>query len=217
MEYKKNITYKSLKTFGFDKPKHPTFYELSIGNEGNYAYPIPVKKKTPKSLMECSLCDGIERRVLGTSTFLFEGTKEADVYHHPRYVITGEKVQNILSNNDIIGYKVCKINIQDSSKLSEKHLQELKEIEIIGRCYRIHSIDGDVIKHCPVCKKVDDSERIKADKGIKIIDEFWDGSDIFMFDYGLLSIIVTDKVKKLFEENNVSNVTFIPLEELTMR
>lgn len=214
MEDKKE---KTIRTFGFDKPENPAFYEMSIGNESGYAYPVPIKGKTPKSLIECNVCDGIERKILGASSFSFEGTKEADIYHHPRHILASEKVLLLLRDSDIVGYKICEVNIEDSDKLNQEHLNQLREIEVVGRCYKIYSIDNNEINHCSACKKVPNDERIKADNGIIVVEEFWDGSDIFMFDYGLLSIVVTDKVKKIFEENKVNNVKFLPLKELKLR
>lgn len=208
---------KTLRTYAFEKQEKPIFYELSIGNDGGYAYPVPVKRKTPKSLIDCYQCDGIERRILGTSHFSFEGKKEAHIYHHPRHVLAGKKVISLLKENDIVGYKICEIEVENSNNLSQEHIGELRELEIVGKCYRIHSLADEEIRHCSACKKVPDIERMKADNGIKVIDEYWDGSDIFMFDYGLLSIIVTDRVKKIFEANGVNNVKFIPLNELRMR
>ena len=85
MDYKGNQTYKSIKTFGFDKPNNVVFYELSIGNDGDFANPIPVKRKNPKALMECALCDGIERNILGTAYFSFNVGKDTDIYHQSRH------------------------------------------------------------------------------------------------------------------------------------
>jgi hypothetical protein len=208
---------KVIRTFGFERPEKTKFYEMSIGNESGYAYPVPIKRKTPKALIECNVCDGIERKLLGTSSFTFEGKKEADIYHHPRHVLASEKALSLLRDADVVGYKVCEVNIEDTNQLKEEHLNQIREIEIVGRCYKIYSVDNQEIKHCSACKKVPNDERMKADKGVMVVDEYWDGSDIFMFDYGLLSIIVTDKVKKIFEANGVNNVKFIPLSELKMR
>lgn len=209
--------HKTLTTYGFKKQINNVFYELSIGNEGKFAYPVPVNGKIPKSLIECYKCDGIERRVLGTSYFTLEGTEAADIYHHPRHVIAGRKVISLFRENNIVGYKICEVEFQNSEGVKKEHLDELRELEIVGRCYKIHSIDNCEIKHCSVCRKVPDEERVKADNGIKIFEEYWDGADIFMFDYGLLSVIVTEKVKKLFEDNKINNVSFVPLQNLKMR
>lgn len=209
--------YKVLTTYGFQKKTNVNFYEMSIGDEGKFAYPIPVKGKIPKSLIACYECDGIERRVLGTSCFTFEGSKIADIYHHPRHVIANRKVISLLNTHDIIGYRVCEVEFQNVKGIDNEHLENLRELEIMGKCYKMHSGGGEEIRHCKACKKVPDAERKKADYGIKIFEEFWDGSDIFMFDYGLLSVIVTEKIKKIFEEHEINNVRFIPLSELKLR
>jgi len=209
--------HKVLRTYAFEKQQNPIFYRMAIGYKEEYAYAFLALGKTPKSLIDCYACGGIERRKLGTASFSFEGTKKADIYYHPRYVLCGNKVISLLKNNNIVGYKICEINIEDSNSLSQKHMDELRELEIVGKCYKIFSTGNKEIKHCKVCKKVPEDEKIKADNGIKVVEEYWDGSDIFMFDYGLLHIIVTDKVKKLFEDNGISNVEFIPLEDLSMR
>ena len=213
----KEEKYKTLTSYGFKKQINVNFYEMSIGNEGKFAYPIPVKGKIPKSLIECYECDGIERRVLGTSYFTFEGSKIADIYHYPRHVIANRKVISLLNTYKIIGYRVCEVEFQNVKGIDNEYLESLRELEIMGKCYKIHSVEGEEITHCRVCKKVGDGERVKADKGIKIIEEFWDGSDIYMFDYGLLSVIVTEKIKKIFEEHEITNVRFIPLSELKLR
>ncbi len=208
---------KVIRTFGFKKLEKTNFYEMSIGNESGYAYPVPIKRKTPKALIECNLCDGIERIILGTSNFRFEGENQADIYYHPRHILASEKVLSLLRDSDVVGYKICEVKIEDTNKLDDEHLNQIREIEIVGRCYKIFSVDNQEIIHCSACKKVPNDERIKADNGIMIVEEYWDGSDIFMFDYGLLSIIVTDKVKKIFEVNEINNVKFIPLSEVKMR
>ncbi len=211
------INHKELVPYGFEKQVNPVFYELLIGDTEKFAYPVPVVEGNPMSLMKCYKCEGIERRVLGPSNLRLVGNKIADIYYHPRYVLVGSKVSSLLKENNLIGYKLSEVIVSSAEGIEEDHLSELRGLEVLGRCYKITSISGDEIKHCSACSKVPLDQKIKADSGIKIVEDYWDGSDIFMFDYGLLSIIVTDKIKKIFEHNKISNVSFLQLKDLKMR
>ncbi|MCK4261333.1 MAG: hypothetical protein KAX49_20350 [Halanaerobiales bacterium] len=209
--------YKNIKPFGFEKVLDTEFYEMKIGLFEGFAQPIPIRKGTPRVLLKCSLCDGIERRELGTAKITLEGKKPADIYQNVRLVLAGRKVQDIIRENKIVGVRFCDLDIEDNSQLDESHVSELRQMEILGRCYKVFSGDGQEIEHCPLCKRVQEDERIKADSGIQVVEDYWDGSDIFMFDYGLLSIIVTERVKEIFERNQISNVYFEPVLDLKMR
>lgn len=208
---RKHLFYKKIKSFGYEKNINAKFYEMKIGLFEGFAQPIPIRKGTPRVLLECSLCEGIERREVGISKISMIGNKPADIYQNIRVVIVGKKVQDIIRDNSIIGVKFCDIDIENDSELENTHISELKQMEILGRCYKIVTVDNQEIEYCSLCKRVSEEERIKANNGLHIINDYWDGSDIFMFDYGLLSIIVTNRVKDIFEKNNVLNVNFKPL------
>ena len=213
----KNAFYKSIKPFGYDKINNTNFYEMKIGLFDGFAQPIPIRRDTPRALLECSLCEGLERRDVGITRITMDGNIPADIYQNVKVVLAGEKVQDLIRGNRMVGVRFCDLEIEGESKLDDNHISKLKQIEILGRCYKIFTLDGLEIEHCPLCKRVPENERIKADNGIQIIYDYWDGSNIFMFDYGLLSIIVTHRVKEIFERNKVSNVKFEPISEITMR
>lgn len=95
----------------------------------------------------------------------------------------------------------------------KREIPVYKELIVTGRCGSLKTRKGMEIPKCPKCGALR-RDYLKKEKGF-MVDEEWDGSDIFYFRDWKGLIVVTEKVKCLLEKNKMKNVAFVNLEEFT--
>lgn len=122
-----------------------------------------------------------------------------------------DKVVKLLQKNNITGYKLSKVII-DKAKTKEDIKKKLYELAVIGKGGNIHPSSGyKIIKVYPCCG-LEDFQHFT--NGLIVNEEQWDKSDIFKVEEYPKFIIITEKVKRVLIENNVSGCEIIPVEKL---
>jgi hypothetical protein len=117
-------------------------------------------------------------------------------------VVTKRVVESLISNN-ITGIKFIKL------KKVNKLQVDLWELYVYGKGWR-KEVDEKSIVVCSVCgrEKFPDVEMI-------IDKSRWDGTDFFNIDNNPNMVIVTEKVVKLFKNENIKNVLFEKIDGVT--
>lgn len=81
---------------------------------------------------------------------------------------------------------------------------DLKEIYILGKCGWYMDKNGNDIERCPKCGQV--SLKVQNElAGLRIIEDTWDGSDIFSFSNWLGVMICTERLKEACEKEKILN------------
>lgn len=119
------------------------------------------------------------------------------------------KVTKLLENHKITSYRLEQIVITKDKRKKDK--PELKELIATGKGGHIHPSSGyKILEVCDACG----NEKIQHAKAGLIVDESqWDHSDIFILDEYPKRILVTQRVKNLFEENKISGCAFQSAKE----
>ncbi len=122
------------------------------------------------------------------------------------------RVANLLKEHNITGYKLADIVIRDDKRRGDNFNKNLFELVVTGSGGNIHPSSGhQVISVCEYCGHV----KFKAfDHGIIVNEKDWDGLDIFTVKEYPKFILVTPKVKKLFEDNHVTGCQFVLANDL---
>jgi hypothetical protein len=125
--------------------------------------------------------------------------------------LVSDKVINIITSEGLTGYTLKPVTIEKIRKTSPEIIPDYRELSISGIGGDVHPDSGIIIgETCEICNL----KGYTSWKGPLILDQKnWDGSDFFRFTFPG-GIFVTKKVKEAFEKYQVSNVTFIPLEEV---
>lgn len=205
-----------LRTLNYNKPKGTSFYRMKM-NFNDSTYIKVAVGCTPTAVWDCSLCGGIIPTKLSATIFDLIGKKTSlNFLDSPSHTLISSLVDEMLEENKILGYRTIKPIIRKYNANIKDYVDSLYELEVLGRCRKIFSSSGEEIKGCPVCGYLSDEEREKSKDGIMINEDYWDGSDIFLFSYGVKYVIVTERLKNLFEEHNISDVEFTPIEEVKL-
>lgn len=122
-----------------------------------------------------------------------------------------DKVINIISSEGLVGYTLKPVVIKKVKKPLPEIIPVYKELFITGNGGEVHKDSKLIIvEKCDSCGHI--GYRGWENKLI-INERNWDGSDFFHLKYPG-GIFVTEKVKKIFEKYQVSNVEFIPMDEV---
>jgi len=118
-----------------------------------------------------------------------------------------DKTLEIFEKNKITGWKTYPVEVHDRDG---NLLPGYHGFSVIGKeCRRDRSRSQIITKQA-----VPGGEPFEVYKGLYFFEEDWDGSDIFLVQNNM--IVVTEKVRNLFKKNKVTNVKFIPLEEIEL-
>lgn len=191
------------------------FYVMRT-NYTNYAEAFIEADQT--IVKKCPMCGSIsEERKYDKFKLYFLGKREGDSLLAFECHIVSLKLLQLLYNNGISGFIEndfeCTGWYDRKGKLLEKSSSNYKELIVTGRAGYLKNKDGIEIPKCPKCS-AKNIFKVKKEKGF-MVDEEWDGSDMFYFKNWLGTIIVTEKVKCLLEENKMKNIVFIKLDEFT--
>ena len=170
---------------------------------------------------KCPMCSSIfEERKHEILKLHFLGKREGDSFLHVGGCachVVSLKLLKLLSENEISGFLQNEIECtgwyDKNGKLLDKNCSKYKELIVTGRAGYLKNRNGKEIPKCPRCG-AKNILKAKKEKGF-IIDEGWDGSDMFYFKNWIGVIIVTEKVKQLLEKNKMKNVIFEKLDEFT--
>lgn len=118
----------------------------------------------------------------------------------------------LLEENHITGYRLGKVNIDSDKRKGKKVSVNLYELIVIGSAGNIHPASG--YKILEVCKECGAEKVQPFTKGLIVNNDMWDKSDIFTVKEYPKFILVTDKVKDLFERHEITGCVFIPVEQI---
>jgi len=120
-----------------------------------------------------------------------------------------DRVAEIFKAHNLTGYELHPV------KVCNKKLDfNLWELIITGSAGRAHPSSGIYVKeHCEYCGSTIYSP-IKKGIGIIVDESHWDGSDFFTIIEYYKYILITEKVKKIIEENNLKGVRVVSPSEL---
>lgn len=120
-----------------------------------------------------------------------------------------DRVAEIFKAHNLTGYKLHPV------KVCNKTLDfNLWELVITGSAGRAHPDSGLNLRlHCEYCGLTRYTP-IKKGLGIIVNEESWDGSDFFTIIEYYKYILITEKVKKIIEENNLKGVRLVLPSEL---
>jgi hypothetical protein len=135
--------------------------------------------------------------------------KHQILYPAPRHVWISSSLKMRLEEEGITGVKYHKVHLSYGPKVRDsKDPITLWEMEIPNTLYRKGTVTEDIFV-CGQCK------RKKYPKHEMIIDgDKMNGYDINVIDYNSAYTLVTEKVKNIFQNDNISNVKFteVPVE-----
>jgi hypothetical protein len=120
-----------------------------------------------------------------------------------------DHVAEIFKTHNLTGCKLHPV------KVCNKNLDfNLWELVITGNAGKAHP-DSDIYvkEHCEYCGSTIYSP-IKKGIGIIVNEDSWDGSDFFTITEYYKYILITEKVKKIIEENNLKGVRVVSPSEL---
>ncbi|ACV61102.1 hypothetical protein Dtox_0142 [Desulfofarcimen acetoxidans DSM 771] len=120
-----------------------------------------------------------------------------------------DHVAEIFKANNLTGYRLQPV------KVCNKKLDfNLWELIITGSAGKAHPDSGIYVKeHCEYCGSMIYSP-IKKGIGIIVDEARWDGSDFFTITEYYKYVFITEKVKKIIEENNLRGVRLVWPSEL---
>lgn len=162
------------------------------------------------TIKRCPKCEGVSRKLDSPLTISFTAGKDGDYYRAVQYNIVSPTFQKLLLENNLSGFQLDDIKIEDSKGNINNTL--IKQMDIIGRGGILRDIHGQEILNCSICHRVIPSilERME---GLGINQDHWDGSDIFYFDNWVGTPIVTEKVKRILQVNNITNIKLINIKD----
>lgn len=137
-----------------------------------------------------------------------KGRKQGDFYRAPACYIGNSKFQNMLEKYNITGYKIEDLIVErwedQRGNLINIDSSDLKEIYILDKCGWYMDKNGNDIERCPKCGQV--SLKVQNElAGLRIIEDTWDGSDIFSFSNWLGVMICTERLKEACEKEKILN------------
>lgn len=181
----------------------------------NFAHAVELGGE--KKINECPKCGAIETIRLEPIKVYFKGKKQGDYYDVPGGSILGKKMQELLINERITGFKLENINVDgwydSSGKILPREYDDLKELKIIGRCGYLRHKSGDILEKCDECGYFNYDRAEDEVDGLSVDLNEWDGSDMFQFKNWPGVIIVTETVKEIVEKNKLKNIKFTNISE----
>lgn len=185
------------------------FYRMKTKST-NYFFALVEEGQT--IVKKCPMCGGVwEERKYDKLKVKFKGKKEGDYIFSPDCNIVSLKMLRLLHDNKISGFIenhiVCTEWSDRAGKPLENDSSQYKELIITGTAGCLRTKSGVEIPKCPRCGALRISSYIRNSKEF-IVDEEWDGSDMFYFRDWKGPIMVTEKVKNLMEKNKIKNVAF---------
>jgi len=136
-----------------------------------------------------------------------QGKKPYDLISCGFVQLISEKLKNLLVENNITGWKTYPIKIYDKKGNS---LKDYFGLSITGKC---GSIINEKSENRTMPPMVSGGPTYEARIGLFFDESKWDGSDIFS-PMGTYYIFVSEEVKTLIKQNNITNVHFEPISEL---
>lgn len=111
-----------------------------------------------------------------------------------KFIVT-DKVLEVLSSNNITGWKTYPVEIYDKN---ENYIGGYHGLSIIGRCEAVKP---------SLAEPWINSYGEKVLKGLPLDLDTWDGSDVFLLQ-GTSRVFVTARAKKIIEKNKLTNIYF---------
>lgn len=182
----------------------------------NYFYAMVVDGQTIDK--KCSMCGSVrEERKYDKFKLKFQGRMEEDYIFSPYCDIVSLRMLRLLYDNKISGFiendLICTEWRDRTGKLLKKDSSQYRELIVTGTAGCLKTKSGVEIPKCPKCGALR-RNYLKKEKGF-IVDEEWDGSDMFHFKDWKGLIIVSGKVKDIIEKGKMKNVQFEKLDEFT--
>jgi len=119
--------------------------------------------------------------------------------------LTNRKVAEFIESAGLTGVKMVKVLVRWGRHVKDTSMQlpdfYAMNVEAIG--WR-QSVELRSITACSHCGR----RTFDGPDNIVIDEERWDGSDVFMLDMNPAYVIVTERVKRLFEEQGFHNCCF---------
>jgi len=199
---------------------------ISKSNLNNKIFPAFYRLQDPMSnrYLRLTTCEPEDQKTVSFLIMLFRGmetpnnpillegymgSKISDFMHSGLLFIRviSNRVLFILKDNYVTGWKTYPVEVHDRGG---NLLPGYHGFSVIGKeCRRDRSRSQIITKQA-----VPGGEPFEVYKGLYFFEEDWDGSDIFLVQNNM--IVVTEKVRNLFKKNKVTNVKFIPLEEIEL-
>jgi hypothetical protein len=112
--------------------------------------------------------------------------------------LLNERVISIIEGSQITGWKTYSCKIEPSGNTN------YLVFATVGRCGAIDYSKSEIFMKQPFTPT---GKAVEAKRGLYFDLNSWDGSDVFTPDNSKF-IFITEKVKKLFVKNKVTNITF---------
>jgi len=189
------------------------FYELERDNKYPDVWYSESEEFKPFITVKCPKYPGYQRGERDFNVNLWIDIKKpklgdfvSTVYSD--WLIT-DRVAGIFKAHNITGYrlqpvKVCNMKLDFN----------LWELIVTGSAGRAHPDSGLKLRlHCEYCGLTRYTP-IKKRIGIIVDEKQWDGSDIFTIVEYWKYVLVTEKVKRIIEENKLRGVKVVPTSEL---
>ena len=161
----------------------------------------------------CDNCGGIFITYKGVYNFKIMG-KLYDCYISGSSFVISEKFLNVLKENGFTGYEVsetaprCGTVTTVGDPIKEKYYL----LKVTGRCGMIRQLNGEHFPYCRKChRKIASTGLVTT--GVTFDKDEYDGSDIFAFDNLSNIPIVSEKIKDVLIENDLTNLKFVPINE----
>jgi hypothetical protein len=119
--------------------------------------------------------------------------------------LLSERSIKLLTENNISGWEKYKIKLYKN----RNEIYGYWGIHITGICGKIDNTKSEIFFPKPI---VIGGKSLPHRKGLYFIQESWDGSDIFS-PQGTGLVIIHERVKILFESNEITNITFTNITE----
>jgi len=127
-------------------------------------------------------------------------------------IVISEKALQVFKENKLTGFRVEPVKLVSSKRLEKLGNVLLWECLVVGNGGYSHPDSGITLKtECKACGH----RRFSAfENGIIVDEKNWDGSDFFTVIEYPKYILCTEKAKRAIEDNKLTNVDFIPSNEL---
>ncbi|MDR1591774.1 MAG: hypothetical protein LBS16_02670 [Prevotellaceae bacterium] len=119
--------------------------------------------------------------------------------------LLSKRVISLMHENDITGWKTYPVTLYGRE---QNIINGYSLLAITGRCGNIDWSRSDIVKK----QLAPDVPFVDVLRGMYFDPETWDGSDFFGIE-GQGYILVTQKVRNLFEKNKITNATFTNLKD----
>ncbi|MCL2072651.1 MAG: hypothetical protein FWH18_01920 [Marinilabiliaceae bacterium] len=121
------------------------------------------------------------------------------------YLIS-DKMKLILEDNKLTGWKTFDVKVLDKSK---QEIQGYHGFSVTGRCGNIDYSKSEIIEK----RRVPNGPLCKFYKGLHVGLDKWDGSDFFLPEQ-YLGTIITSKVSEILKKNKLTNIRLINLADI---